>query len=191
MYTLAELAKNTKPRPMSVAPNLKKSIRISKGVTPDTTTRLQTNTTGRQQSESQTQRLKLNSSSQFTLHETTKPKYKQDSRWVPGFYCRPGPGMYELNNIDSLSQHERSRESTINNCHMLKGFYKQIGPKHRFTDFSKAQIEKELIKTFGTHSEESISMYDKLSIRPQSTQDFLHPSTEMTIKEMPPQSFTK
>ena len=59
---------------------------------------------------------------------------------MPGFYVRPGPGMYSNDKgFDSLSNHENSTNGgKINDTGMLKGIYKSIGPKHRFTDYSKA-----------------------------------------------------
>jgi hypothetical protein len=65
--------------------------------------------------------------------------YKQDSQWVPKFYTRPGPGMYENNrNMSNLSKHPRSSSASITESGMLRGMFKKAGPKHRFTDFSKA-----------------------------------------------------
>ena len=67
--------------------------------------------------------------------------YHQEAQWVPKFYTRPGPGMYEVtNNMETLSQHPRSASANITQSGMLKGTHKKNGPKHRFTDFSKAQI---------------------------------------------------
>jgi len=41
--------------------------------------------------------------------------------------------------FDSLSQRADSKRGVkMTESGMLKGFYKTIGPKHRFTDYSKA-----------------------------------------------------
>ena len=70
-----------------------------------------------------------------------KVNYSQDASWVPKFYTRPGPGMYEVQeNMTTLSKHQKGTIPRIEESNMLKGYFKTVGPKHRFTDYSKAQI---------------------------------------------------
>jgi len=51
----------------------------------------------------------------------------------------PGPGAFDnLSNLENLSNREATKNISIKDSGLLKGFYNSIGPKHRFTEYSKA-----------------------------------------------------
>lgn len=61
----------------------------------------------------------------------------------------------------------------------LKGFYKKIGPKHRFTNYSKAVLDIKMQRTFSNLPDKQ-DVYNELQIQPEKhiVTDFVNPSFE-------------
>ena len=71
--------------------------------------------------------------------------------------------MYEQLNMEKLSNKEKSISPHIASSGMLKGFYSIVDPKHRFTDYSKAQID---IKIYNSAKKEGIELDENSIIKP-------------------------
>jgi len=81
----------------------------------------------------------------------------------------PGPGAFDnLTNLENLSNREAIKNITIKESNMLKGFYNEVGPKHRFTDYSKAQLNIKMKETF-KNVDEYESIFNSLRVNPNST----------------------
>lgn len=70
---------------------------------------------------------------------------------------------------------------------MLKGFLKEQGPKHRFTDYSKAKICIELARS---RVQDRKTNRD-LNVQPFKTQDFILPNHKSVERDMGSKTFTK
>ena len=70
---------------------------------------------------------------------------------------------------------------------MLKGALRDNGPKHRFTDFSKAKICIEMAK----NKVQDKRLNRELNVQPYKTHDFIIPNTKQTLREQGCRSFTK
>lgn len=70
---------------------------------------------------------------------------------------------------------------------MLKGVLRDNGPKHRFTDFSKAKICIEMAK----NKVQDKRINRELNVQPYKTHDFMIPNTKQVLREQGSRSFTK
>lgn len=122
----------------------------------------------------------------FNQHvfKSTGQKYHQDTEWIPAFYNRPGPGMYDVNdNLKYLSSREGQRGVKIHKSHMLKGVLGKVGPKHRFTDFSKSQLAIQLHDNLpDIEDRKYLESLSKLHLSSGKRIDFMNPSIAATIK---------
>ena len=76
--------------------------------------------------------------------------YDQESAKVPPYYNRTGPGMYEVNtHVESRSNRHRSPGLRFQRAGLAKGFFENNLPKHRFTDYSKAELCFKMIECSG------------------------------------------
>lgn len=67
--------------------------------------------------------------------------YDQDSKKVPQYYTRPGPGLYEVNqNLERLSKFHRTASVSIGD-HSILG---SNSPRHRFADFQQSILYSKL-----------------------------------------------
>lgn len=118
-------------------------------------------------------------------------KYHQDSDKVPKFYTRPGPGLYDISNIEALAGKDRSSKVKFNKSGMLHGIYEEIAPKHRFTDYSRNQLVNHLRKFINKDLDNSLVSLDKISFGTVKKMDFLKPNLDLVMKDKVKVSFTK
>ena len=90
---------------------------------------------------SKTQKLHNQSLGSITVATVGHGSFTQDSYRVPNYYSRPGPGQYKSSQeIAASSKHERATSYKFDKSGLgaRSGIYQNL-PKHRFTEFSKAQ----------------------------------------------------
>ena len=79
--------------------------------------------------------------------------YHQDSGKVPRYYNRPGPGMYEADrNIESESRRQRSPGMKFQREGLARGIFEDRLAKHRFTEYSRAELCFKMLEATGTHA---------------------------------------
>jgi hypothetical protein len=100
-------------------------------------------------------------------------KYDQNSKKVPAYYNRPGPGMYENNqNLSKLSKFESSPGVKMSKAGMSNGFLQGKVAQHRFTEYDKAKV------CFGILEQKKDGMYENEKIiKKYRRQELLNPST--------------
>ena len=92
----------------------------------------------------------------YNLESHSKAKgyyYNQDSEKVPVYYNVTGPGQYfetdsmlDMKN-ESLSKHGKQTNVLIGKEDFPKGFYENLLPLHRFTGYSRKQLNSELLES--------------------------------------------
>ena len=66
---------------------------------------------------------------------------------------------------------------------MLKGVLGKVGPKHRFTDYSKSQLAIQLLDNLPEIEDHKyLESLSKLDLTTGKRFDYLHPSIAATIK---------
>ena len=88
---------------------------------------------------------------QSTVNYKSGLIYDQNTQKVPMYYSRPGPAQYQNEDsgitMERLSQHATNQPRSISKEGLPEqGTYEQGLPKHRFSEYSKAQFNSEVWK---------------------------------------------
>ena len=125
--------------------------------------------------------------------------YDSQSQRVPPYYSRPGPNLYQPDQckendsaMEKLSKCSRPKGQVISDSGLAKGFYCGALPTHRFTSYSKSQLNsKLLLNSQAKDRAEMVKAGLKLSLilKDKKLQE-LSPLKKQVFVDPKPQSFT-